>query len=114
MLASIPAVAHNSQGKARVTREELVQLPGCDWRNENCYAYLQGAGRQGFAWEWLRRTRGYRANWHRYGPGMETDLDGIRVVRVPHRSRDNPWGLVFRGGPTSFRSRSAHLLEARV
>lgn len=34
-----------------------------DWRDPESYTLLETAERQAFAWEWLRRTHGYRRAW---------------------------------------------------
>lgn len=39
-------------------RSKQGQTP--DWRDADAYAPLLNVGRPGFAWEWLRRTEGYR------------------------------------------------------
>jgi len=33
-----------------------------DWRNAEAYAYTAGLGHEGWAWEFLRRNRRYRAD----------------------------------------------------
>jgi len=35
-----------------------------DWRDGGAYAWLLGASRSAFAWEWLRRSDAYRLGWH--------------------------------------------------
>lgn len=55
-----------------------------DWREEDEYAALLEADRPAFAWEWLRRTRGYRDAWQEAmtAPG-----------RSDHEARAAAWGL---------------------
>lgn len=39
----------------------MDHAPPADWRRADQYSALHKAGRQGFAWEWLRRKPAYRA-----------------------------------------------------
>jgi hypothetical protein len=45
------------------SREPLIDPFLPDWRDESAYLSLVGADPSAFAWEWLRRTPAYQANW---------------------------------------------------
>lgn len=51
-----------------------------DWRDRTAYAYLDGADRRMFGWEWLRRCRPYRESWRRHHR-RPTDRPAIRAAR---------------------------------
>ena len=71
--------------------------PGADpnpgWRNGAHYRALLGLDQAGLAWEWLRRTPGYRA----FAASHGASQPGSNVREDPAAL---PWGLHFRGRPS--------------
>ncbi len=61
-----------------------------DWRRCDIADDLKHVGKPGFAWEFLRRNRGYRRDFNRITRHAPTDSPGTAaaVAQVLHR-----WGL---------------------
>lgn len=81
----------------------MPRLP--DWRSESDAAAFNQLDRLGFAWEFLRRNKTYRAAYERFS----------RQDPRLHQADANParrWGLVFRPKPGTWRNRNAGLLAA--
>ena len=68
-------------------------------RSTRDYDYLRQVGRQGWAWEWLRRNPRYRRRFadHADRPGITM---GEILQSDPSASSDaGQWGLLFRRRP---------------
>jgi hypothetical protein len=71
-----------------------------DWRDMAAYSPLLAVGRQGFAWEYLRRNPEFRA--HAGLAWTSRDLhDPVPELNVDAPDALEPWGLRFRGGRQS-------------
>lgn len=77
-----------------------------DWRHTTAYAYLSDLTPPSFAWEFLRRSADYRAEYERM---QGQDALGI-VSEAATADLARRWGLRFHGRSAASGRRSAGLL----
>jgi hypothetical protein len=71
-----------------------------DWRDMAAYSPLLAVGRQGFAWEYLRRNPEFRAQAGLAWTSREYS-DPVPDLIIDTSESLDPWGLRFRGGKQS-------------